>query len=70
MVFDFQSFYPTVMINDNLCYSTLLGSVNSKIDEYGRVSIGIIYNDIDLQNLCIDDINITLNGSFFLKNSK
>ncbi|KAJ3855937.1 hypothetical protein EV368DRAFT_33584 [Lentinula lateritia] len=67
VVLDFQSLYPSLMISQNLCYSTCLGRV---MDFQGRNKFGVV--DLDrppgLLEKLKDHINaVAPNGIMFLK---
>ncbi|KAJ3750399.1 hypothetical protein DFH05DRAFT_73135 [Lentinula detonsa] len=66
VVLDFQSLYPSLMISQNMCYSTCLGRV---IDFQGRNKFGVV--DLDrppgLLEKLKDQINVAPNGIMFLK---
>lgn len=46
VVLDFQSLYPSLIIAHNLCYSTVIGSVNEIKNEDELISCGIIHNPV------------------------
>ncbi|KAJ4499668.1 hypothetical protein C8R41DRAFT_33836 [Lentinula lateritia] len=66
VVLDFQSLYPSLMISQNMCYSTCLGRV---MDFQGRNKFGVV--DLDrpsgLLEKLKDHINVAPNGIMFLK---
>ncbi|KIK70996.1 hypothetical protein GYMLUDRAFT_33098 [Collybiopsis luxurians FD-317 M1] len=68
VVLDFQSLYPSLMIAQNMCYSTCLGRV---VDFQGRNKFGVI--DLDrppgLLEKLSDHINVAPNGIMFVKST-
>ncbi|KAF9076289.1 hypothetical protein BDP27DRAFT_1389695 [Rhodocollybia butyracea] len=67
VVLDFQSLYPSLMIAQNMCYSTCLGRV---VDFQGRNKFGVI-DDLDrapgLLEVLKDHINVLPNGLMFVR---
>ncbi|KAJ7630949.1 hypothetical protein FB45DRAFT_917030 [Roridomyces roridus] len=66
VVLDFQSLYPSIMIANNICYSTFVG----RISEFqGRQKFGV--TDLDLRPGTVetlrDHINVSPNGMMFVK---
>ncbi|KAF5390267.1 hypothetical protein D9757_002930 [Collybiopsis confluens] len=66
VVLDFQSLYPSLMIAQNMCYSTCLGRV---IDFQGRNKFGVVDLDRPPKRLekLHDHINVAPNGIMFVK---
>ncbi|KAJ4486146.1 hypothetical protein J3R30DRAFT_3444599 [Lentinula aciculospora] len=68
VVLDFQSLYPSLMISQNMCYSTCLGRV---VDFQGRNKFGVV--DLDrppgLLEKLKPHINVAPNGIMFLKSN-
>ncbi|KAJ3766592.1 hypothetical protein FB446DRAFT_381067 [Lentinula raphanica] len=66
VVLDFQSLYPSLMISQNMCYSTCLGRV---MDFQGRNKFGVV--DLDrppgLLERLQEHITVAPNGIMFLK---
>ena len=67
VVMDFQSFYPSIMISHNICYSTLLCVKDRDINCEKKFKVGFTENLLDLSGLKLDDLIVTKNGACFVK---
>ncbi|ELP86560.1 DNA polymerase delta catalytic subunit, putative [Entamoeba invadens IP1] len=81
-VLDFSSLYPSIMISHNLCYSTLIEGVKTRVDvkniedlkTSGEQSDKNAYDQIVKKclekHLSLDDVELSPNGDLFVRSNK
>ena len=69
-VLDFQSLYPSIMIANNICYSTCLGLLGHSVFERDGLfsrKLGFARNNLSLTGWRRDDLHISFNGCVFVR---
>ncbi|CCK72263.1 DNA-directed DNA polymerase KNAG_0J01820 [Huiozyma naganishii CBS 8797] len=67
VVLDFQSLYPSVMVAQNYCYSTMIGKVGDLNLEDNKIGVTKVHLEKGVLKILKDDVNISPNGIVYVK---